>query len=100
MRYMIKSNNSFKFDHMKSKLAFLVSLVLASFLFSCENMVQDITSSDLDAIAQDEIISLKSGEITDEDSQMPIFGSDKPDFRHRMMHGRFNSDCDKRKLKW
>lgn len=80
---------------MKSKITILLSLFLLGFLFSCENLDQNAESanSDLVSIVDDEIVSLKSGEIGDEDLMPVTFGCNTSNFRFRMMNHRFDSDC-------
>ena len=78
---------------MKSKITILFSLLLAIFLFSCENEAVNPVVDDTESIVMDEILSLKSGEIGDEDSQQPVFGCRLPNFRQRILTHRFDSDC-------
>ena len=44
-------------------------------------------------IVDDEIVSLKSGEIGDEDLAPVTFSCNTDNFRFRMMNHRFDSDC-------
>lgn len=80
---------------MKSKITILLSLFLVGFLFSCENLERNVESTnyDLVSIVDDEIVSLKSGEIGDEDLMPVTFGCNTDNFRSRMMNHRFDSDC-------
>jgi len=78
---------------MKTKITLLTSFLMIGFLFSCESLIPEILSTDVTTIVDDEIISLKSDDIGDEDSQAPMFEGKGRDFRSRMMNHRFSSDC-------
>lgn len=78
---------------MKSKITYLLSFLLIGFLFSCESMEPNLLNDELLTIAEDEIGSIKSGEITDEDAQASIFGCGREGFGQRMGEGGFNEDC-------
>ncbi|MEA1876372.1 MAG: hypothetical protein U9N86_05875 [Bacteroidota bacterium] len=80
---------------MKSKITILLSLMIVGLMFSCDNLNQNIESGDIDlvTIVDDEIVSLKSGEIGDEDVMPVTFGCNSSNFRFRMMNHRFDSDC-------
>jgi hypothetical protein len=78
---------------MKTKISLFLSLFLVSFLISCESLDPEQFKNDLTSIADDEIISLKSEDIGDEDARAPMFGDKSHGFGERMIGHRFNSDC-------
>ena len=78
---------------MKSKITIILGMFLAIFLISCENQSSNLPDNTDEIIIEDEINSLKYGEIGDEDSQQPIFGSHHHNFWQRVRNHRFNRDC-------
>ncbi|MCD6347392.1 MAG: hypothetical protein J7L96_08240 [Bacteroidales bacterium] len=80
---------------MRRKITILSSVLLLGLAFSCQNLDKDITQvkTDLSAIVDDEIISLKSGDVTDEEIQPAIYGCDASSFRQSMMAHSFNRGC-------
>ncbi len=78
---------------MKSKITILLSLFIVGFMFSCETLDTNLSSDEVLTIADDEILSLKSGEIGDEDTQPSLFGCSTEDFGERMLNHKFDSEC-------
>lgn len=78
---------------MKNKSVVLLSLLLVGFLFSCENINKQQVLFNGEAIAQDEIISLKTGEIGEEDAQPALIACGGPGFGMYMRNHRFDQDC-------
>lgn len=78
---------------MKSKLTVIVSALLTVFLLSCENLNVNQVSDDVITIADDEILSLKSGEMGEEDVDLCVFASREPGFGQGMMGQRMGTGC-------
>lgn len=78
---------------MKSKITYLLSFLIIGFLFSCESMEPNLLNDELLTIADDEIVNLKSGEISDGDSQPLLFGGGREGFGQRMGNHGFDNDC-------
>jgi len=78
---------------MKTRISLLASFLLVGFLFSCENLVPEMLSTDITTIVDDEILSLKSDDVGDEDFQASMFEGNTHESGSRMTHHRFSSDC-------
>jgi len=62
-------------------------------MFSCETMTPTVSYLDSESIVDDEILSLKSIETGEEDSQEAIFASGKANFGQRVRNRLLNRDC-------
>lgn len=78
---------------MKSKLTMIVSATLAVFLLSCDKLNVNSSVEDVLTIAEDEILSLKSGEMGGEETDLCLFGSKTPGFGNGLLMPRPGLGC-------